>query len=609
MDKLTPTLIPTPQHAGAEASRDGGTLGRRDFPLTFLPVMIASLILMTILFYVTAWLAEDAYIDFRVVANILSGHGPVWNVGERVQAFTSPLWVGAVALVSYLSSSTAPIAALVVSLMCDWIVILAAVVMGIRRPLTLALALLCLFCSQSFLDYSSSGLENPLLHALAATICLCWWAEGKLGEWKTLAWLSLLCGLTLCARLDSVVIVVPALVFTAIRSYRVIGARRLAFTVLAGMSPFVLWECFSIVYYGSFVPNTALAKLPPGYPRVDLIHKGLTLIEATAVQDPGTLFSILAIPIVLLLLRSRLWPVSACASAASLGYVIWVGGDFMLGRFLSFVLVFSWLCLLAGPGEAVTLATDRINLRPRQYAVGCLLLAAMALSLLSLVEQLQRNKFSTNYGPQPFFADQIADERSYYNIFSGLRAILAGRTPPWVMEGEQVRQALAGRRALVSKRNVGMFGYGAGPDVYILDLLTLGDPFLSRLPSCHASRPGHFFRPMPAGYAESFVKGRNMLSDPLLAQLFDDTTLATRAPLTAPGRMGAIWRLNTSRYKDAGRLALYATIPGGVRNVGVDPGGESIPCPAVANGARTDLLAIANAGAEPAPWNAIALSH
>ncbi len=29
------------------------------------------------------WVTEDAFIDFRIVANLLAGHGPVFNVAPR----------------------------------------------------------------------------------------------------------------------------------------------------------------------------------------------------------------------------------------------------------------------------------------------------------------------------------------------------------------------------------------------------------------------------------------------------------------------------------------------------------------------------------------------
>ncbi len=40
-----------------------------------------------------AWLADDAYIGLRTVDNLVHGQGLTWNVGERVQTFTCPLWI------------------------------------------------------------------------------------------------------------------------------------------------------------------------------------------------------------------------------------------------------------------------------------------------------------------------------------------------------------------------------------------------------------------------------------------------------------------------------------------------------------------------------------
>src|SRR5438034_9602576 len=40
------------------------------------------------------WMADDGFINLRIVKQIEAGHGPVFNVGERVEASTSPLWIG-----------------------------------------------------------------------------------------------------------------------------------------------------------------------------------------------------------------------------------------------------------------------------------------------------------------------------------------------------------------------------------------------------------------------------------------------------------------------------------------------------------------------------------
>ena len=39
------------------------------------------------------WVQEDAFINFRIIGNLLAGHGPVFNVGERVEVYSDPLWM------------------------------------------------------------------------------------------------------------------------------------------------------------------------------------------------------------------------------------------------------------------------------------------------------------------------------------------------------------------------------------------------------------------------------------------------------------------------------------------------------------------------------------
>jgi hypothetical protein len=41
----------------------------------------------------TSWLSDDAYITLRTVDNFVSGYGLRWNVAERVQTYTHPLWM------------------------------------------------------------------------------------------------------------------------------------------------------------------------------------------------------------------------------------------------------------------------------------------------------------------------------------------------------------------------------------------------------------------------------------------------------------------------------------------------------------------------------------
>src|SRR5258708_3012383 len=48
-----------------------------------------------------SWLSDDAYITFRTVDNFIHGYGLTWNVDERVQVYTHPLWMLLISAVSF----------------------------------------------------------------------------------------------------------------------------------------------------------------------------------------------------------------------------------------------------------------------------------------------------------------------------------------------------------------------------------------------------------------------------------------------------------------------------------------------------------------------------
>ena len=51
------------------------------------------MILSLIMGWQHRWIADDGFINFRYVDQIRHGNGPVFNPGERVEAFTSPAWL------------------------------------------------------------------------------------------------------------------------------------------------------------------------------------------------------------------------------------------------------------------------------------------------------------------------------------------------------------------------------------------------------------------------------------------------------------------------------------------------------------------------------------
>src|SRR5207248_8714278 len=73
-------------------------------------------VLLAVLGWARRWAADDAYIDFRVVDNMLHGLGPVFYAGERVEAYTSPLWVAILAAVHGLLDFNLPWTAVAIGL-------------------------------------------------------------------------------------------------------------------------------------------------------------------------------------------------------------------------------------------------------------------------------------------------------------------------------------------------------------------------------------------------------------------------------------------------------------------------------------------------------------
>ena len=97
---------------------------------------------------------------------------------------------------------------------------------------------------------------------------------------------------------------------------------------------------------------------------------------------------------------------------------------------------------------------------------------------------------------------------------------------------------------------IGMTCWSTGEKPYWIDIMAaLSDPFLARLPARSKARVGHYERALPQGYIESLTTGKNTITDPMLAKLYNDVALATRGEIWSSARWRAIWRLNTGRYK------------------------------------------------------------
>ena len=503
---------------------------------------LALLLVFSYVFINTAWVSEDAFITFRSVDQLLAGNGPVWNLGERVQVYTHPLWYGLLSLGTGLG-----LPSYWLSLLLSYLCLLGVLILLGRqaqaegaRPALLAVLALLLTLSRAFVDYSSSGLENPLLHLLLLVHIALYRSASPLA--RKYGWAMFVYGLLFLTRPDGIILTAPLMLHLWLQMLR---ARQpwLKSTLLA-LLPVLLWELFSLIYYGSLVPNTALAKLNMGYNAAALHHSARLYFQQSWLFDPLSLGLIgLALPVGLLggLGRRRPLPLLlALGLALQLAYLYRVGGDYMLGRFLSASVLLAVVLLLALLGDSRWPTARRATLTQLGQRWRWPGLALLALLLLGL---------SPNYRPNPSYRHEYSvqgfnDQRGYNYDRRGLLAVLlrhGGRYSFW--DGQ-----LPGR--LVVACFVGVSGWRLPLDREIIDPLALTEPFLARLPAADGRNTGHYERALPPGYLPSRLEGKNLLQNKELAALYDDVEQVTRSPaLFSRERWAAIGRLNSGHYQ------------------------------------------------------------
>ena len=474
-----------------------------------------------------AWLCDDAFITFRVVDNFHNGFGLRWNVVDRVQVFTHPLWCFLLVILGWLVGNL-PLAAIWLSI----VISIAAYLLIVPRPgrenWDLVLLALLIPASKAVVEFGTSGLEGPLAYLLLVLLIL---AAGGLGrDWSRHdRWVPLLGAAIVLTRPDLVLIVAPLCIAWVARK----GIRRAAISIGVGAAVVATWEVFSFVYYGGLVPNTALAKLYTGRPFFEGALQGLRYVTDFVLRDPAGVVALVTCLLLLIFRRNDLQ-----ARAVSLGillyllYVVAIGGDFMSGRFFA-------VPVFLAVAEAIR--TNGENTRPLADSFPGASAAAVILVVIHI------------FGFNGFVASNIsrngiADERKVYAPALSLAAVHDGspiQRVSWVRAAQELGKT---GPSVMEAIAVGVVGYYGGPNIHVLDVNAIGDPLLSRLPSRSESRIGHFERRIPEGYEDSLQSGSLVIEDPDLREYCQVVWSVTRGPVWSAARLGESNRLITGGY-------------------------------------------------------------
>ena len=75
---------------------------------------------------------DDSYIFLRYAQNIAEGHGPVFNIGERVEGYSSALWTFTISMIGLVPGFFPPSANLNTTAACALVVVVWTHVIGIK---------------------------------------------------------------------------------------------------------------------------------------------------------------------------------------------------------------------------------------------------------------------------------------------------------------------------------------------------------------------------------------------------------------------------------------------------------------------------------------------
>ncbi len=474
-----------------------------------------------VLFALLSWQArtvvDDAFINFRIVDNLLTGEGPVYNLGERVEAGTSPAWLAALALLGVvlgplgvplpMISVVAGIAAGAGGLACAQ----ACAIVTWRRirqldprwpSLLVPAGSLVVLALPPFWEFAASGLETGLaLLWIGGSALAVATADGPRAK---SGWRAAIVGLGPLVRPDLAVIAGPLLLalLTSGTARLVVWARTLAWALALP----VVVQVLRMGYFAALVPNTALAK------EAFEAFWARGLVYLWDLLAPYWLIvALLPVTVMALRLMAGTTPGAPRVTAAALvagavlhaAYVVRVGGDFMHGRML-----LPALFAFVTPAALWPVTTRRRSAAFSRVAQAVVLVSMVAWATVCGV--FLRVPYRGQVGPAG-----IADELAFYRGWAGHpNPVVPDDYRAWaggpVAVGERLRaRADAAPRVLMLDAEewplvdgppvtvvtdgvmIGLAAYLAGPRVHMADTLGLTDPIAARLQLDDRGRAGH----------------------------------------------------------------------------------------------------------------------
>ena len=215
------------------------------------------------------FLPDDVLISLRYADRLLDGKGLTWNDGERVEGYSNLLWVLGTAAVGVLSVDLVTAARLLgaVSMFACLGAIVFAGGRG-RHPIAAAVGSVGLICSGTAAAWTLGGFEQPALAAFViwAVVLLAPALGDPLQRTSRLAAPGLLLALATVTRVDGIALAGAVglgwCVAQAVSGERLsVSLRSTALLMTPAVTVLLSQTAFRLIYYGAWLPNTALVKV------------------------------------------------------------------------------------------------------------------------------------------------------------------------------------------------------------------------------------------------------------------------------------------------------------------------------------------------------------
>lgn len=297
---------------------------------------ILGFIATVIVGYCFRWLCDDSLIIFRSVLQFTHGHGPVYNVGDRVEVSTSTVWYYLIAIFSFVvkPDTVAIWGGVLLTALGSAVAISTTVKYSAdSSKFYLPIGLVLLLSYHPFDEFITSGLETSLIF-FSIALLYCFYCNFIFsGRYRYT--LPFLLGTLYLVRPELFIVGAVFLCFSVF-SKNLSGIQKKILFFILYLIPELGYTIFRAGYYGVLVPNTAIAKEFSSFN----LKQGLSYINISldAFHMQIGIILIFSIYIYIYCKRKQYFMTIVLpfllASLLLTGYLVVIGGDYMIGRML-----------------------------------------------------------------------------------------------------------------------------------------------------------------------------------------------------------------------------------------------------------------------------------